>query len=1059
MRDRSKTESQRRRKRVKPPLQITELHTSKAERIGAEEALRESEERYRAIFEQAADSIVLIDGKSGALVEFNNRTCESLGYTREEFQKLKIPDFEVIESAGEVSKHIEKIIRQGSDVFETKHRTKDGRIRDILVSSKAIRIHGKDFVQSIWRDITERKQAQDEVKQAKECYDRLTDNADEAIFRVNATGGEVIYANTAAERIFGYSQEEWLADKSLGFKIIHPDYRDKQKQIHEEIVAKKETMKNVVLGWIAKDGRKVIVEYTIIPVHGKDGEILYFESIGRDITERKRTEQALQESQERFNLAIEGSNDGIWDWPDVNKERLWWSPRLYELLGYESDEFESTFTKFEEMLHPDDKDKVIQAMRDHLENHREYDFRFRMRTKGGEYHWFRARGQALWDDDGKPLRMAGSLRDITDYIEAQEALRGHKEELQVILDSVPAAIWYKDTNNTIIRANKAAAQSMDMEPEDLEGKAVSELFPADAQHYYEDDLEVIKSGKPKLDIIERLQLPSGENRWLHTDKVPYRDKDGNVAGVIAFVQDITERKRAEEETRIATEQLSLSIENMLDGYALHEAIFDDSGRMTDFRYLQFNPAAQRIVNISSEKIIGRTALELFPHIVQRGLMDKYADVMATGEPTHIDDFYCEGDKLNKAFDVSCFRLDEKHFVCIFRDITERRKAQEELGESEERFRRAVIESPFPIMIHADDGQVFQISKVWTELTGYTPEEIPTLSDWTERAYGERKDIVKSRIDKIFEFDSRVDEGEYIISAKDGKTLIWDFSSAPLGKLPDGRRLVISMAMDVTERKGAQAEREKLMEVLIEKNRELEEIIRVATHDLRTPMVNIEGFAQILATSCEQLHSLTEKQKIPAELSKQLDEVVGRDIPEAVGIINSGVSKMKSLLDGLLRVAKLGYSATRMVELDMNAKLAKIVDTMKFQVERSGAQIKIDKPLPSCLGDQVQINQVFSNLLANALKYLDPSRPGLVRITGWTEENYSVYCVEDNGIGIEADEIGNIFRMFYRIGPAGDDGEGLGLAIVRRIVNRHHGEVWVESERGKGSKFFVKLPRQ
>lgn len=265
--------------------------------------------------------------------------------------------------------------------------------------------------------------------------------------------------------------------------------------------------------------------------------------------------------------------------------------------------------------------------------------------------------------------------------------------------------------------------------------------------------------------------------------------------------------------------------------------------------------------------------------------------------------------------------------------------------------------------------------------------------------------------------------------------------------------------DITDRKVAEAEREKLMEVLIEKNRELEEIIRVATHDLRTPMVNIEGFAQILATSCEQIHSLAEKQKVPDQLGKQLKEVVGEDIPEAVGIINSGVSKMKSLLDGLLRVAKLGYSATRMVEVDMNAKLANIIDTMKFQVKQSGAQIKIDKPLPSCLGDQVQINQIFSNLLVNALKYLDPSRPGRVRITGWIEENYSVYCVEDNGIGIAEDEIDNIFRMFYRIGPAGDDGEGLGLAIVRRIVNRHHGEVWAESERRKGSKFFVKLPRQ
>ncbi len=137
------------------------------ERKQAEDALRESEERYRAIFDQAADSIVLVDGETGDLVEFNEKTHENLGYTREEFKKLKIPDFEAIESAEKVAKHIKKITRDGSDIFETKHRTKGGEIRDILVSSRAISIGGRDFIQSIWRDITESKRAEEEIKNSQ----------------------------------------------------------------------------------------------------------------------------------------------------------------------------------------------------------------------------------------------------------------------------------------------------------------------------------------------------------------------------------------------------------------------------------------------------------------------------------------------------------------------------------------------------------------------------------------------------------------------------------------------------------------------------------------------------------------------------------------------------------------------------------------------------------------------------------------------------------------------------------------------------------------------------
>ncbi|KKL51644.1 hypothetical protein LCGC14_2293440, partial [marine sediment metagenome] len=136
-------------------------------------------------------------------------------------------------------------------------------------------------------------------------YDRIIDNADEAIFRVEAEGGHMVYANPAAERLFGYSRAEWLADPALGFKIVHPDYAQTQRQIIEEINTTKKPVKNVTLGWIAKDGREVIAEYTIIPVLDEEGNILYFESIGRDITERKRAEQMLVEEKRLGELLLD----------------------------------------------------------------------------------------------------------------------------------------------------------------------------------------------------------------------------------------------------------------------------------------------------------------------------------------------------------------------------------------------------------------------------------------------------------------------------------------------------------------------------------------------------------------------------------------------------------------------------------------------------------------------------------------------------------------------------------------------------------------------------------
>ena len=153
---------------------------------------------------------------------------------------------------------------------------------------------------------------------------------------------------------------------------------------------------------------------------------------------------------------------------------------------------------------------------------------------------------------------------ITERKRATEAMRKQREELQIILDSVPAGIWYKDTENRLVRVNKAGAMSINMKPEDIEGREVSEIFPQDAEHYYRDDLEVIRTGKPKWGIIEEMQVPGGEKKWVHTDKVPYLDEQGNVSGIIAFVVDITERKKAEEKLLEYQSQLkSLASELLL----------------------------------------------------------------------------------------------------------------------------------------------------------------------------------------------------------------------------------------------------------------------------------------------------------------------------------------------------------------------------------------------------------------------------------------------------------------------------------------------------------------
>jgi PAS domain S-box-containing protein len=307
--------------------------------------------------------------------------------------------------------------------------------------------------------------------------------------------------------------------------------------------------------------------------------------------------------------------------------------------------------------------------------------------------------------------------------------------------------------------------------------------------------------------------------------------------------------------------------------------------------------------------------------------------------------------------------------------------------------------------------------------------------------------------------------EVVGQRKDGTVFPMDLAVSEV-RLETGR-LFTGFVRDITERKKAETRLAELAQTLAEKNKELETIVYVASHDLRSPLVNIQGFSRELALACDRLRSrlgggesdsasgLQTALAIPGA-GNEVKTLLQEDIPEALEFIQAGVAKIDALLSGFLRYSRLGRAALRLERLDMNAMLAQILRTMEFQIQSAGADIRLE-PLPDSLGDATQVNQVFSNLLDNALKYLAPGRGGAVSVAGRTEAGRAIYIVRDNGIGIAREHQQKIFEIFHRLNPSVGEGEGLGLTIAQRILERQNGSIWVESEAGKGSAFFVSLP--
>lgn len=437
---------------------------------------------------------------------------------------------------------------------------------------------------------------------------------------------------------------------------------------------------------------------------------------------------------------------------------------------------------------------------------------------------------------------------------------------------------------------------------------------------------------------------------------------------------------------------------------------------------------------------------------------------------------------------------------ILRDNTEIKQNQllEQLEDdrhslelTEERFRLAILNAPLPIMLHAENGEVLQINCAWTEISGYESSEIRTIEDWTEKAYGSHKSLVQRDIKALHQLNARLSEGEYTIATASGDSRIWDFYSASLGKLSDGRSLVISTAIDVTVRKQAEAEIRMLNATLEQRvalrtnqlqaaNEELEAFTYTVAHDLRAPLRGMQGLAEALLEDYRDL----------------LDEL-GQEYAQQ--IVNCGL-QLEDLIQDLLAYSRLSRSDLSLQVVELQSAVAEAIAMVQADTKSSGAQISVGSPLFAVIAHRVTLVQVIANLLTNAIKFVAGASPqvqiwaeeielpqegdtdrqtagecergivgqwehsqllvasGQLPVSEALEQDRTIRLwVEDNGIGIAPEHQKRIFRVFERLhGIESYPGTGIGLAIVQKAVDRMGGQVGVESQLGQGSRFWIQL---
>jgi PAS domain S-box-containing protein len=527
---------------------------------------------------------------------------------------------------------------------------------------------------------------------------------------------------------------------------------------------------------------------------------------------------------------------------------------------------------------------------------------------------------------------------------------------------------------------------------------------------------------------------------------------GGRPAVQVMARDITARKTAEAALRAAEKRFHCVWQQSNDGMRLTDA---------EGRLLAVNDAYCRLVDLPRAALEG----QLFNVAYDTNSADPVDDGLARYRerfaqraiPLRIERRVTLRNSRVADLEISSTFLDigggQVVLLGLFRDVTEQRRSEAALREGEEKFSKAFQFSPAMMgLSRLEDGTYLEVNETFVRKTGFSREEVV---GHTSVELGLLRPADRARILEVVREHSVVRDFEVSLRTKHGHLLYGVFAAEMI--TVGGRRCLLSTVADITARKEAEAARESLARALESKNRELATLVYATSHDLRSPLLNIQGFSARVESSCAELVRLANLEApTPADRAAATD-IATVKLPKALGYVQAGVAKMDQLINGLLRLSRLDRAGLRPEQVAMEALCSELLAAMAFSLQQAGATVEIGA-LPTCAGDPGLLSQLFSNLVDNAVKYRDPKRPLVIRVTGRIVGGRSEYCVADNGLGISAAHLSRIWEVFFRVNPRdGAGGEGLGLNLVRRIAERHRGEVWVESTLGEGSRFFVALP--